>query len=166
MLRKSLSRILPQTSKINEMKFSHLFSIRPKDQNRDGRMIQITEMATDHIKTIISYAAADAKAQERIKFYHTISAQPGFRASAGKMFERFVLSWLYARSNVEPIRCFATGQLDLEIPACGEEQTTFFDSKNRLENVNSSHYVCCLHPNHFPPPMPSLLPTSPSLPFR
>ncbi len=70
-------------------------------------MIQITEMATDHIKTIISYAAADAKAQERIKFYHTISTQPGFRASAGEMFERFVLSWLYAQSNVEPIRCIS-----------------------------------------------------------
>ncbi len=129
------------------MKFSHLFSIRPKDQNRNGRMIQITEMATDHIKTIISYAATDAKAQEQIKFYHTISTQPGFRASAGKMFERFVLSWLYARSNMEPIHCFATGQLDLEIPACGEEQTTFFNSKNCLENVNWDQFLpLCLLP--------------------
>ncbi len=43
--------------------------------------------------------------------------------------------------------CFATGQLDLEIPACGEEQTTFFDSKNRLENVNGDKFLpLCLLP--------------------
>ncbi len=106
----------------------------------------VSEMATDHIKTIISYAAADANAQERIDFYQKISTQPAFRVPAGKMFERFVLSWLYARSNVEPIHCFATGQPDLEIPVCGEEQTTFFDRKNRLENVNGDELPLCLLP--------------------
>ncbi|KAH9027065.1 hypothetical protein EDB84DRAFT_317873 [Lactarius hengduanensis] len=62
------------------------------------------------------------------------------------MFEGFVLSWLYTNSNVDPLRCFATGQLDLEIPACGEEQTTFFDSKNGLEKVNRDKLPLCLLP--------------------
>ncbi len=109
-------------------------------------MIQVADMATDHIKAIISCAAAAAKAQERIDFYQKISTQPGFRVSAGKMFEGFFLSWLYARSNVAPLRCFATGLPDLEIPACGEEQTTFFDSKNGLKKVNGDKPPLCLLP--------------------
>ncbi|KAI9441166.1 hypothetical protein BJY52DRAFT_502957 [Lactarius psammicola] len=145
----------PITPKFDETKVSHiLFSIRPKKEDREGRMTQIPEIATDHIKTIISYAAADAKAQERIDFYQTISTQPGFMAAAGEMFQGFVLSWLYARSGVPPIRCIATGMLDLQIPACGVDQTTFFGSKGGLTKVNGDRKdpLC-------------LLPTSKNFPF-
>ncbi|KAH9178312.1 hypothetical protein EDB89DRAFT_1166852 [Lactarius sanguifluus] len=133
--------------KFNKSKVSHLlFSIRPESQNRKGRRRQIPEMATDHIKMIILYAAAEAKAQDRIYFYQTISTQPEFSAPANKMFKAFVLCWLYARPNVEPLRCFATDQPDLEIPACGEKQTTFFDSKNGLRTVNRNKLPLCLLP--------------------
>ncbi|KAI9441165.1 hypothetical protein BJY52DRAFT_502931 [Lactarius psammicola] len=137
----------PITAEFDETKVFHvLFSIRPDKEDRNGRMIQIVEIATDHIETIISYAAADAKAQERIDFYQEISRRPEFRVSAGKMFKGFVLSWLYACSGVEPIRCFATGQPDLEIPACGKEKTTFFDSENRLGKVQGDEPPLCFLP--------------------
>ncbi|KAH9031315.1 hypothetical protein EDB85DRAFT_1959228 [Lactarius pseudohatsudake] len=49
----------------DESKVSHrLFSIRPKGQDRTGRRMQIVEIATDHIKEIISYAAANANANK------------------------------------------------------------------------------------------------------
>ncbi|KAH9010689.1 hypothetical protein EDB84DRAFT_1570276 [Lactarius hengduanensis] len=49
----------------DESKVSHrLFSIRPKGQDRTGRRMQIAEIATDHIKEIISYAAANANADK------------------------------------------------------------------------------------------------------
>ncbi|KAI9461300.1 hypothetical protein BJY52DRAFT_1117251 [Lactarius psammicola] len=75
----------PTTTNFNKMKVSHLlFSIRPEYQNRDGRRTQITEIATEHIRTIISYAADNVRAHERIDFYQTISTQPGFRVSLGE----------------------------------------------------------------------------------
>ncbi|KAH9172982.1 hypothetical protein EDB89DRAFT_1962003 [Lactarius sanguifluus] len=116
------------------------------NQNRIGRMIQIPEIATDHIKEIISYAAADAAPKDQIKFFHTISTDPSFRAPAEKMFEGFVLSWLYACPNAEPLRCFTTNQVDLEVPVCGKEQTTFFDSTNGLRSVNGDQLPLCLLP--------------------
>lgn len=63
---------------INAM-MSPLLSIRPEAKDESGRQIPIAYMATDRIKTIISYAAANAKAQVRIKFYSKISKQPGFQ---------------------------------------------------------------------------------------
>ncbi|KAH9000046.1 hypothetical protein EDB92DRAFT_2079954 [Lactarius akahatsu] len=146
-------RFVENPSKIvnfDEANVSHrLFSIRPKGQDRTGRRIQIVEIATDHIKEIISYAAADANAQDQIKFFQMISTYPSFRGPAGKMFEGFVLSWLYARPNAEPLRCFATNQADLEIPACGREKTTFFDRKSglRLKDVNGHKPPFCFLPN-------------------
>ncbi|KAH8995601.1 hypothetical protein EDB92DRAFT_2084426 [Lactarius akahatsu] len=135
---------LPIT-KYNESKVSHLlFSIRPENQSRIGRKAQVPEMATDHIKAIISYAAADAEARDQINFFEKISTHPDFKVPAGKMFEGFVLSWLYARQNVEPLSCFATGQAVLEIPACGKKQTTFFGSKATLTEGNQPPF--CLLP--------------------
>ncbi|KAH9003509.1 hypothetical protein EDB86DRAFT_3100059 [Lactarius hatsudake] len=152
----------PPLTTFNSIQVFHvLFSVRPEGEDRGGRMVPFAEMATEHIRDIISCAAASAEAPKRIEFYRIISTQPSFKVSAGKMFEGFVLSWLYTNSNVDPLRCFATGRLDLEILACGEGQTTFFDGKNGLEKI-ISHYVCCLHPKIFPPLKPSLLPTSPS----
>ncbi|KAH9031310.1 hypothetical protein EDB85DRAFT_1959196 [Lactarius pseudohatsudake] len=131
----------------DESKDSHLlFSIRPTNQNRIGRRIQIPEIATDHIKEIISYAAADAVPRDQLRFFHRLSTKPSFRAPADKMFEGFVLSWLYACPNTEPLRCFATDQVDLEIPACGKEQTIFFDSTNSLRSVNGDKLPLCLLP--------------------
>src|ERR1700691_6390657 len=78
----------------NATTVSHLlFSIKPQGRDGAGRQVPIAEMATDRIKSIISYAAADADAEDGIKFYHTISKHPDFRISAGQMFEKFVLCW-------------------------------------------------------------------------
>ncbi|KAH9178280.1 hypothetical protein EDB89DRAFT_2239556 [Lactarius sanguifluus] len=63
------------------------------------------------------------------------SARSCSNLPASKMFEGFVLSWLYTRPDVKPLRCFSTDQVGLEIPACGEEQTTF-SSKNGLEKFS------------------------------
>ncbi|KAI9429607.1 hypothetical protein H4582DRAFT_2065041 [Lactarius indigo] len=111
-----------------------LFPVQPKGQDRTGRNIQVAEMATDYIKEIISYVAADASAQDHINFFQKISTQPSLRVPASRMFKGFVLSWLYARPNVEPLRCFTTGQEVLEILACGTKQTAFFRQQEQFED--------------------------------
>ncbi|KAH9000114.1 hypothetical protein EDB92DRAFT_2100302 [Lactarius akahatsu] len=133
----------------------HLFSVRPVGQSRAGREDQIAEIATDHIRDIISYAAADASAQVRIDFFQMMSTHPSFKAPAGTMFEGFVLSWLYARPDAEPFRCIATNQAELEIPACGKEQTTFFDRNSVLTKKDVNGWdkspLCLLpKPKNFP----------------
>ncbi|KAH9003512.1 hypothetical protein EDB86DRAFT_3241318 [Lactarius hatsudake] len=125
--------------------FDVLFSVRPEVEENGGRTVPVAEMATEHIKRIISCAAAGAEAHKRIKFYRTISTQAAFKGSAGDMFEGFVLSWLYAGSG-EPLRCSATGLPQLEIPACGEEKTTFFGGKNSLGKVKWDKLPLCLLP--------------------
>jgi hypothetical protein len=115
------------------MTVSHvLFSMEPKGLTEGLRRISIGHIATDRIKNIILYAAAEAKAQKRIDFYFTISTQPGFRTSVGNMFEEFVLSWLYAHSDAY-ISCVAAQRTSpsLQIPACGPggDNTVFFASK-------------------------------------
>ncbi|KAH9039031.1 hypothetical protein EDB84DRAFT_1397173 [Lactarius hengduanensis] len=138
----------PPRTTFNAIQVSHvLFAVRPEAENEEGRMVPVAEMATKHIKTIISCAAAGATAQKRVEFFLAISTQPAFKGSAGSMFEGFVLSWLYAGSkNLEPLRCFATDQPILEIPTCGKEKTTFFGSKNGLENVKWDELPLCLLP--------------------
>ncbi|KAH9074287.1 hypothetical protein EDB83DRAFT_2657196 [Lactarius deliciosus] len=125
--------------------FHVLFSVRPEVEENGGRTVPVAEMATEYIKRIISCAAAGAEAHNRIKFYRTISTQAAFKGSAGDMFEGFVLSWLYAGS-AEPLRCSATGLPQLEIPACGEEKTTFFGGKNSLGKVKWDKLPLCLLP--------------------
>ena len=107
--------------------------MEPKGE--ESRQTPIGRIATDRIRDIILYAAAEAEAHERVKFYLTISKQPGFRTSAGKMFEEFVLSWFYAHSD-NYIPCDATQATSpyLQIPACGGEgHTVFFSSKSALK---------------------------------
>ncbi|KAH9051098.1 hypothetical protein EDB87DRAFT_1836808 [Lactarius vividus] len=137
----------PPRTNFNAIQVSHvLFSVRPEVEEKGGRTVPVAEMATEHIKSIISCAAAGAEAHKRIEFYRIISTQAAFKGSAGDMFEGFVLSWLYAGSNVEPLRCSATGQPQLEIPACGEEKTTFFGGKNSLGKVKWDKLPLCLLP--------------------
>ena len=95
-----------------------LLSMSPHKENRQ---IPTVDIATDRILRIISYAVADAKAQEQIKFYHDISKQQMFRASAGKIFKRFVLTWL--SSDLAPLACIPVDSSRLQIPTCGEEKT-------------------------------------------
>ncbi|KAH9002891.1 hypothetical protein EDB86DRAFT_2893656 [Lactarius hatsudake] len=105
------------------------------------RKLQIAEIVVDRINTITSYAAADPKARSTYSnFYQTVSID-----SASKMFEGFVLSWLYACPGVKPLRCFSTDQVGLEIPACGEEQTT---SKN-FPTADANRYRQRVH--HYGP---------------
>ena len=64
-----------------------------------------------------------------------ISKQPGFKTSTGKMFEELVLSWLYTHSNCSiPSIAAQSTSSQLKIPACGENNTLFFDSKTTMEN--------------------------------
>ncbi|KAI9446795.1 hypothetical protein H4582DRAFT_2070118 [Lactarius indigo] len=114
-----------------------LFSVRPKEKEETGRRIQIADLASDRIKTIISDAATHARAQKRINFYDTISTQPGFEASTVQIFKGFVLSWLHARPNVQPLDCFhaVPGLPNLQIPSCREKQTSYFGSLTALNEV-------------------------------
>ncbi|KAH9026744.1 hypothetical protein EDB85DRAFT_161710 [Lactarius pseudohatsudake] len=136
------------TTTFGAIQVSHvLFSVRPEvDEDKGGRRVPVAEMASEHIREIISCAAAGAEAQKRVEFFRTISTQPSLKASAGDMFEGFVLSWLYAGSNLEPLRCFATGEPILEILTCGKEKTTFFGSDDAVENVNWDELPLCLMP--------------------
>ena len=77
-----------------------LFSISPEGKDELGRCVPIANMATDQIKDIISCAAADVEAQKRINFYLEMSKEPMFGVARGKLFERFVLTWLSSGSSV------------------------------------------------------------------
>jgi hypothetical protein len=130
-----------------------LFSLRPKDETKAGRMIFNVYMATNRIKDIILYAAVGAKAQERIKFYRAIVKQPTFRKSAGQMFERLFLSWLASAPDVGitlQVYCATakSGQpSNLQIPACKEERTVFFDSLTALKGATVDGFPSCFLPS-------------------
>lgn len=119
---------------ISDSRVNVLFSMEPNGVTKELRKIPIGHIATDRIRDIILYAAADAEAQDRIRFYITISKQPGFRMSAGKMFKDLVLSWFHAHTNDFILPCtIAQGtSSSLQIPACGKSHTVFFGSKNAL----------------------------------
>jgi hypothetical protein len=125
-----------------------LFSLRPEDKTEAGRMIFNAYIATDRIRNIISYAAAEAEAHERIYFYRTIERQPTFRTSAGKIFERFVLSWLTSGPDVGTLDCTAakSGESNIQIPACAEEQTFFFGSLTSLKGATVNGFPSCFLP--------------------
>jgi hypothetical protein len=95
-----------------------LLSISPRKENRQ---IPTADIATDQILSIISYAVADAGAQEQINFYHDLSKGTMFRASAEKILKRFVLTWL--SSDLAPLLCVPVNPLRLKIPTCGENNT-------------------------------------------
>lgn len=124
----------PSFSSINIMTVSHiLFKMEPKGDTSEYRQTPIGHIATDTIKKIILYAAAEANAHARIKFYNMISKQTAFRTTAGKFFEEFVLSWFHAHTDVS-IPCHAADATSppLQIPACGVDQTVFFGSTSAL----------------------------------
>ncbi|KAH9074292.1 hypothetical protein EDB83DRAFT_1952444 [Lactarius deliciosus] len=133
------------------MRVSHLlFSIRPNNKTTAGRALRDRDMATDRIKAMISYAAAAAKAEDRHKFFRTITNNwpRDFRASADQMFKKFVLSWLSADPNIMPLDCCpaAPGPPDLQIPACGKKQTTYFSGLTALKEVEVDNLPLCLLP--------------------
>jgi hypothetical protein len=105
-------------------------------------------IATDLIRNIITYAAADAETHERIYFYRTIERQPTFRTSAGKIFEKFVLSWLTSGPNVVTLDCTAakSGESNIKIPACAEERTFFFGSLTSLKDATVGGFPSCFLP--------------------
>ena len=109
-----------------------LFSMEPNGLTKELRQESIRYIATDRIKNIILYAAANAQAQDRLSFYLTISKEPGFRKFAGAMFKDLALSWFYGNCYIPCV----TAQLDctssLQIPYCGENNTVFFASKKAL----------------------------------
>ncbi|KAH9038961.1 hypothetical protein EDB85DRAFT_1887706 [Lactarius pseudohatsudake] len=111
--------------------------LRPEEKDEAGRRIQFVDLASDRIKTIVSYATANTRAQKRIKFYETISTQPGFEASAGQIFKGLVLSWLHTRPDLRPLHCSPAvhGLRDLQILPCREKQTSYFGSLTALNEV-------------------------------
>ncbi|KAH9003516.1 hypothetical protein EDB86DRAFT_2373479 [Lactarius hatsudake] len=145
----------PKTVWFDAMRVSHLLlSIRPSDKTMVGRMIRDPDMATDRIKTMISYAAAASEAEDRDKFFHTITKYswmdypPDFRAAGVQIFKIFVLSWLSAGPNMVPLDCCPAvpGPPDLQIPACGKKQTTYFSSLTALKEVEVDNLPLCLLP--------------------
>ncbi|KAH8982883.1 hypothetical protein EDB92DRAFT_1892515 [Lactarius akahatsu] len=74
--------------------FHVLFSVRPEvKEDRGGRTVPVAEMATEHIKRIISCATAGAVARKRIEFYRTISRQPAFKGFAGDITSSLLRHW-------------------------------------------------------------------------
>jgi hypothetical protein len=142
--------------------FYILFSIQPRDQTPSGRMVPIAEVSTNRIKEMISYAAASVTTQERFHFYQTISSQPLFKACAGQMFKRFVLSWLaslhkgslslhctpHTPHAPHTLRtpCIPATPPVLEISAYGEEYTYFFSSLAALKEKAGMDKPLCLLP--------------------
>ncbi|KAH9022953.1 hypothetical protein EDB85DRAFT_1992850 [Lactarius pseudohatsudake] len=102
-----VSRLTATTTGYNAIKVSHiLFSVRPESKTPAGRMIPVADAATERIEAIISYAVATAHASERIAFYSTLSRHSWFKAFAGHMFEKFVLTWLSSdHCGLDPLLC-------------------------------------------------------------
>ena len=132
-----------------------LFSLHPEKKSEEGskkgRQVLIADVATDRIKAIISYAAADAEAEERVKFYYMISKEPTFSTGQGKMFERFVLTWL-SSFNMAPLSCtprHANGrQPELKIPSCGcDDAHKICGSLNDLHNTSVNALPFCFLPS-------------------
>ena len=72
-----------------------LFSISPEGKDEVGRPILVADIATDQIMAIISSALANATAQQRTNFYDTMSKEPRFSVSLGKIFEFFTQNHSY-----------------------------------------------------------------------
>ena len=117
-----------------------LLSMSPRKENR---LIPTVDIATDQILAIISYAVADTTAQEQTKFYHDFSRQKMFCASAGKMFKRFVLTWL--SSDLAPLSCIPVGSSCLQIPTCGEEKS-ICGSLDALKSMQVDKLPFCVLP--------------------
>ena len=132
----NLAPILNTDVNITRLRVPHiLFMMEPEGDTEDLRRILIGDIATDHIRDIILCASTEAKANKQIEFYFTISKQPGFKTSAGKMFKELVLSWLYTHSNCSiPSIAAQSTSSRLKIPACRENNTLFFDSETAVEN--------------------------------
>ncbi|KAH9054820.1 hypothetical protein EDB87DRAFT_1415345 [Lactarius vividus] len=145
-----------QTLWFDAMRVSHLFSVRTSNKTGVGRALRDTEMTTDQIKAMISCAAA-AKVEDRHKFFHKITSAwlPYFRASTIQIFQIFVLSWLSAGPNMVLLDCCPAvpGPPDLQIPACGKKQTSYFSSLTALKKLEVDNFPLCLCPH---PKRPSL----------
>jgi hypothetical protein len=130
----------------------NLFSLHPKAKNKAGRQVLTANIATDHINDIISYAAADAEAEHRIKFYNMISKQPMFRIAQGRMFECFVLTWLssYDMTSLPctPTRAAGNNSPKLEIPSCRcDDEHKICGSLSDLQNTRVTAVPFCFLPS-------------------
>jgi hypothetical protein len=126
-----------------------LFCIGPKGKDEVGRQILVADIATDHIRAIISYAIADATAQERTNFYYTISKEPKFSVSLGKIFKHFVLTWL-ASDDLAPLPCTSinTHSPQLTVSACGWKGTQkICGSLNDLQKTTVDTLPLCFLPS-------------------
>ena len=140
---------LASTNTMLDAMLSPLISVRPVANGMGGRQVPIACMATDRIKTIVLYAAADADAQLQIRFFLKLSKQPGFQDFMGQMFKAFVQSWLYSFPGKEPILCLpaVTGLPNLQISACGEKQIAFFHGGSQIgSNLKKADLPLCLLP--------------------
>lgn len=139
---------LALTNTMLDAMLSPLISVRPVANGMGGRQVPIACMATDRIKTIVLYAAADADAQLRIRFFLKLSKQPGFQDFMGQIFGAFVQSWLYFFPEKEPLLCLpaVTRLPNLQISACGEEQTAFFHCPAALKKLKVHDLPLCLLP--------------------
>ena len=134
---KDFIKSAPTTSRVNMVTASHiLFKMEPEGVTEELRQISIWSIATDRIKDIILYAAAEADAQVRIKFYQTISKHPRLKTFVGQMFEDIVLAWFYSHSNGHMPCVAAQGTYSLQIPACGEDHTVFFGNNIAAMQTN------------------------------
>ena len=153
----------PDAFDLNDERVSHiLFSIRPNlNKNGEERRWTFTvDLASDQVKQIVSYAAANATAQEQINFYHTISKEPMFNTYAGQLFKRFVLTWLSSNHlAVASLSCTPTQaptrfthklknkfcSPSLQIPTCRAEQT-ICGSLKVLKNATVDRLPFCFLP--------------------
>lgn len=117
-----------------------LFAISPEGKDEEGRGILVADIATDQINAIVSFAVANATAQERTNFYNTMSKEPRLSVSLGKIFERFVLTWLTSDDEAQlPCTSVDTHSPRLTISACEWKDTQkTCGSLDDLRNLNTT----------------------------
>lgn len=129
-----------------------LFSIHPKAKSGGGRHVLTAEIATDQLRAIISYAAADAKSEESVKFYYYISKEPMFNISQDKIFKCFVLTWLTS-SDMASLPCTHANNKspELKIPSCWCKDTQkICGNLNDLQKMRLNTLPFCFLPSSEP----------------
>src|SRR5260221_3208319 len=68
-------------------------------------MVETVEIKTSYLRNLVANAIAQADAAQQVHFYNLTSNHPWFRQSSGYVFEKFVITWLFANPASEGLPC-------------------------------------------------------------
>ncbi len=142
--------------KLDQVSASHrLFVVRPILTSRWEYRLDV---GSKHLNGFLSRAYVARDHADRLDFYLKIRGNQWFGATAGRLFETFILVWLRHGPAQVAIRCTpGSGLVDLpedtstpvdstplEIPVCANMH--FFDKPEELKEVDANNLPKCMVP--------------------